>query len=79
MIWALQNSYESPLSIDTKKVPVALRFTSQWRFNNVIVTKNNIFTDLRWKYADVQIFAKNPSKNAILMGFFANYERKWLL
>ena len=32
--------YESPHSIDTKKVPVALHLTSEWRFNDVRVTKN---------------------------------------
>ena len=39
MIWVLEDRYESPLSIDTKKVPVALRLTSQWRFSDVIVKK----------------------------------------
>ena len=39
MIWVLEDRYESALSIDTKKVPVALRLTSQWRFNDVTVTK----------------------------------------
>ena len=63
MILVLEDRYESPLSIDTKKVPVALRLTSQWRFNDVIVTKKKTeFTDYRWKYADFQIFAKNPRK-----------------
>ena len=36
-------SYESPLSNDTKKVPVALHLTSQWRLNDVRVTKNWIW------------------------------------
>ena len=40
MILVLEERYESPLSIDTKKVPLALRLTSQWRFNDVRVTKN---------------------------------------
>ena len=41
MILVLEDiMYESPLSIDTKKVPVALDLTSQWRFNDVRVTKN---------------------------------------
>ena len=40
MILVLEDRYESPLSIDTKKVPVALHLTSQWRFNDVRVTKN---------------------------------------
>ena len=40
MILVLEDRYESSLSIDTKKVPVALHLTSQWRFNDVRVTKN---------------------------------------
>ena len=40
MILVLEDRYESPLSIDTKKVLVALHLTSQWRFNDVRVTKN---------------------------------------
>ena len=40
MILLLEDRYESPLSIDTKKVPVALHLTSQRRFNGVRVTKN---------------------------------------
>ena len=42
MILVLEDRYESPLSIETKKVPVALHLTSQWRFNDVSVTKNCI-------------------------------------
>ena len=42
MILVLEDRYESPLSIDTKKVPVALHLTSQWRFNDVRVAKNSI-------------------------------------
>ena len=49
MIWVLEDRYESPLSIDTKEVPVTLRLTSQWRFDDVIVTKHRI----------LQIFAEN--------------------
>ena len=51
MIWVLEDRYESPLSIDTKNVPVALRLTSQWWFNDVIVTKNiaPVFLDLEQK------------------------------
>ena len=40
MILVLEDRYESPLSIDTNKVPVALHLTSQWRYNDVRVTKN---------------------------------------
>ena len=40
MILALKDRYESPLSIDTKKIPVAFHLTSQWRFNDVSVTRN---------------------------------------
>ena len=40
MILVLEDRYESPLSIDTKKVPVALHLTS--RFNDVRVTENLI-------------------------------------
>ena len=48
MIWVLANRYESPLSIYTQKVPVAHRLTSQWQFNDVIVTKKKKdFTDFR--------------------------------
>ena len=39
MILVLEDRYESPLSIDTKKVPVVFHLTSQWWFNDVIVTK----------------------------------------
>ena len=64
-----------------KKVPVALRLTSPWQFNVVIVTKkkktkqnktkqnkkkNRIVQILCW----FQIFAKNPMGNTILMFFF---------
>ena len=45
----LEDRYESSLSNDTKKVPVALRLTSQWRFDDVIVPKKQI----------LQIFAEN--------------------
>ena len=45
MIWILKDRYESCLSIDTKNVPVALRLTSQWRFDDVTVTKKTDFTD----------------------------------
>ena len=61
MIWVLEDRYESPLSID-KKVPVAVLLTSQWRFNDVIVTQKTFLSDFCWKYADFQIFAKNPRK-----------------
>ena len=40
MILVLEDRYESLLSIDTKKVPVALHLMSQLRFNDVRVTKN---------------------------------------
>ena len=40
MILVLEDRYESLLSIDTKKVPVALHLTSQLHFNDVRVTKN---------------------------------------
>ena len=39
MIWVLEDRYEPPLSIDIKKVPVALCLKSQWRFNDIIVKK----------------------------------------
>ena len=38
MILVLEDRYESPLSIDTKKVPVALHL--QWWFNDARVKKN---------------------------------------
>ena len=40
MILVHEDRYESLLSIDTKKVTVALHLTSQLRFNDVRVTKN---------------------------------------
>ena len=40
MILVLEDRYESPLSIDTKKVPIALYMTSQLRFIDVRVMKN---------------------------------------
>ena len=46
MILVLKDRYESPLSIDTKKVPVALHLTSQWRFNDVRVMKNWILDEI---------------------------------
>ena len=49
MIWVLEDRFESPLSIDTQKVPVALCLTSQWQFNVVILTKKWI----------LQIFSEN--------------------
>ena len=75
MIWVLQDRYESPISIETKNVPVTPRLTSQWRFNDIIVTKTG-FTDFRLKYADFRIFAKKSYQDAILMGCFANFKRK---
>ena len=39
MILVLGDTYESPLSIDTKKVPVVLHLTSQRRFNDARVHK----------------------------------------
>ena len=45
-----EDRYGSPLTIDTTKVPVALRFTSKCRFSDFRVTKKNrilqIFADL---------------------------------
>ena len=49
MILVLEDRYESPVSIDTKKVPVVFRLTSQWRFNDALVRKKRI----------LQIFAEN--------------------
>ena len=46
MILVLEDRYETPLSITTKKVPVALHLTSQLRFNDVRVTKNWILRSL---------------------------------
>ena len=40
MNFVLEDRYESLLSTNTKKVPVVLHLTSQWRFNDVRVTKN---------------------------------------
>ena len=40
MILELEDRFESFLSIDIKKVPVALHLTSQGRLNYVRVTKN---------------------------------------
>ena len=69
MILVLEDGYESLLSIDTKKVPVALHLTSQWRFNDVRVTKNWILRILD-KYAKFQIFAKNPRNMRFWWGFW---------
>ena len=59
MILVVEDSHYPPLSIDTKGVPVALYLTSQWRFNDVRITKNWVFTENRLIF---QIFAKNPGK-----------------
>ena len=40
MVLVLEDRYESCISIDTKKVPVVLHLTSQWRFSDIRVTKN---------------------------------------
>ena len=45
MILVLEDRYESPLSIDTKNVPVALHLTSQWRQSHEKLD----FTDFGWK------------------------------
>ena len=81
MIWVLKDRYESPLSIDTKKVPVALHLTSQWRYNEVIDTKHQL---LQIFAENMLIFKFSPKilGIVILMFFFFNflfnYERKWL-
>ena len=46
MFLELDDRYECPLSIDTKKVPVARHLTSQWRFNDVRVTKDWILRNI---------------------------------
>ena len=74
MIWVIEDRYESPLSIDTKKVTVALRLTSQWRFNDVIVTKNWI---LQIFAVNMLIFTFSPTilRKCDFDGiFFTNYE-----
>ena len=58
MILVLEDRYESPLSIDTKKVPVALHLTSQWRFNDVRVTKNWILRILDEKRPNFKFLQK---------------------
>ena len=78
MILVLEDRYESPLSIDTKKVPVALHLTSQWRFNDVRVTKNWILRILDENRPNFK-FSPKSYEYAILMGFLANCEREWLL
>ena len=45
MILVLEDKYESPLSIDTKTIPVALHLTSQWRYNDVRVHEKLDFAD----------------------------------
>ena len=76
MILVQEDRYGFLLSIDTKKVPVAFRLTSWWRFNDVIVTKDPDFTGFRRKYSDFQIFVKTLGK-CDFDEVFANYERKW--
>ena len=49
MILILGDRYESPLSIDTKKEPVALHLMSQWSFYDDRVTKKQDFADFGWK------------------------------
>ena len=60
IIVVLEDRYESPLSIDTKKVPVALHMTSQCRFHDVRVTKNWILRILDENRPNFKIFGKNP-------------------
>ena len=43
MILVVENSNDSLLFIDTKKVPVTPQLISQWRFNDVRVTKKPDF------------------------------------
>ena len=57
MILVLQDRYESPGSIDTKRVPVAFRLTSQWWFNDVIVTKTGF---LQIFFENTLIFKFSP-------------------
>ena len=77
MDWVLEDRYESPLSIDTNKVPVVLRLTSQlafwWRQSH----KNRIFQILAEIFADFQIFAKNLKESAILFLFFVFFFWLW--
>ena len=41
----LEDRYESPLSTDTKNLPVAIHLMSQWRQRH----KKLDFTDFHWK------------------------------
>ena len=61
MILVLEDRYESPLSIDTKKVPVALPLTSQLRFHDVRVTKNWILPILDENRPNFKFLPKNPT------------------
>ena len=73
-ILVLEDRYESPLSIDTKNVPVALHLTSQWRSNDVRVTKKKKKKGKgKEKKKELQIF----SKNMLIFTFLPNILRKY--
>ena len=78
MILVLEDRYESPLSIDTKKVLVAFHLTSQWRFNDVRVTQNWILRILDENKSNFK-FSPNILGICDFDGGLANCERKWLL
>ena len=58
MILVLEDRYESPLSINTTKVPVAVHLTSQWRFNDFRVTNNWILRILDENRPNFKFLAK---------------------
>ena len=79
MIWVLEDRYESPHSPDTKKVPLVFRLTSQWRFNDVMVTKNLILQIFNENMLVFRFLPKILGKcnfECFFFFFFANYERK---
>ena len=59
MILVLKDRYESPLSIDSKKLPIALHLTSQWRVDDVRVTKNWILRILDENRPNFKFSTKN--------------------
>ena len=77
IILVLGDRYKSLLFLDTKKVPVAFHFTSQWR-NDVRVTKTE-FYGFSLKIYQSSNFRQKSYEYTILMEVLANYERKLLL
>ena len=72
----IEDIYKSPLSTDTKKILVAPRLTSQWRLNDVIVTKKKRILQIFTENILISNFHQKSWNTAILMGIFANHEMK---